>query len=284
MAGVGQIAVVDGQILEPASRRSPRRCPTRTRPRAARAGCPALRVRWRRRSRASPAPDAPPAALRAVLSRRPLPCGAALTAVRDAGRGPRRPGRGVATRWRRRRRRGGRRRPGRPRSPRDCAAWVVARGSLPRSGRRRSTSRAAVVAAVACLPTAAVPGVLATRPSRRRGLAARAAVARPARRPSSRPSRGGRDSRGIRSSSDGHTRFGPSPGGVQRLGRRGAGRVSRCAHHRARTAAPQAPRAPAASVFWRRAHQPGRGAMPRVADRTGLPRRAGRTCPGTSAR
>ena len=40
MAGVDELAVVARQRLEPADRPSRRRCPTRSRPRAARAGCP----------------------------------------------------------------------------------------------------------------------------------------------------------------------------------------------------------------------------------------------------
>ena len=71
MAGVDQLAVVARQRLEPADRRSRRRSPIRSRPRAARAGCRALRGRSRRRSRASPAPDGSRVTTHALLA--PMP-------------------------------------------------------------------------------------------------------------------------------------------------------------------------------------------------------------------
>ena len=56
---VDQLAVVAGQILEPRVRGLDEDVRRGSRPRAAPSGCRAPRGRWRRRSRASPAPGAP---------------------------------------------------------------------------------------------------------------------------------------------------------------------------------------------------------------------------------
>ena len=127
MAGVDQLAVVARQRLEPRDRPSRRRCPIRSRPRAARAGCRAPRGRWRRRSRASPAPDGRPdgAASLTPAVREARAARRGCDAARCATLGRDRPDRRGGRRWRRPRRRPAARaatarcgRPGRPGAPR----------------------------------------------------------------------------------------------------------------------------------------------------------------------
>ena len=68
MAGVDQLAVVAGQRFEPRIGRLDEDVRLDSRPRAARAGCRALRGRSRRRSRAWPAPDGRPGASRRLIA------------------------------------------------------------------------------------------------------------------------------------------------------------------------------------------------------------------------